>query len=60
MTEFRAYIPPDPQEIVFKVSDDQLGPRIMEYDLMKYLPEYSHSVNDPELNGWLVYAKTPR
>jgi hypothetical protein len=59
MTEFRAYIPRDPQVIVFK-SYDLSGPRVMGYDLMKYLPEYSRSVNDPELHDWIEYAKTPQ
>jgi hypothetical protein len=28
--------------------------------LMKYMPEYSYQVNDPELPGWLVYGKVPQ
>jgi hypothetical protein len=56
MTEFRAYIPPDPEVIVFAGSDDQ-APRVVGFDLMKFLPEYSRSVNDPDLHGWIEYAK---
>jgi hypothetical protein len=61
MTEFRSYVPPDAEEIVFAESDDQAGPRVFGFDLMKFLPEYSRSVDDPELHGWLAYAKkTPQ
>jgi hypothetical protein len=61
MTEFHAYVPPDAEEIVFADSDDPAGPRVFGFDLMKFLPEYSRSVDDPELHGWLAYAKkTPQ
>lgn len=60
MTEFRAYVPTDPQVIVFGGSDGQPGPRVLGFDLMKYLPEYSRSVDDPELHGWIDYAKAPQ
>jgi hypothetical protein len=58
MTEFLAYIPPDPQVIVF-AGYGEPGPRISGFDLMKFLPEYSRSVNDPDLPGWIEYAKAP-
>ena len=57
MDEFRAYIPRDPRIIAFG-SDGT--PQLLGYDLMKYLPEYSYQVNDPELPGWLTYGKAPR
>ncbi|MGO4885632.1 MAG: hypothetical protein ACLP59_33145 [Bryobacteraceae bacterium] len=53
--DFRAYIPRDPRVIAFAADGT---PRILDYDLMQYLPEYSRTVNDPELPGWLVYAKS--
>ncbi len=59
MAEFRAYIPTDPQVIVFAGSDYRSGPRISGFDLMKFLPAYSRSVDDPELHGWIEYAKAP-
>jgi hypothetical protein len=59
MTEFLAYIPPNPQVIVF-AGYDESGPRISGFDLMKFLPEYSRSVNDPDLHGWIDYAKAPQ
>jgi hypothetical protein len=55
--DFRAYIPPDPRVIAFA---NDGTPQLFGYDLMKYLPEYSYRVNDPELPGWLVYGKAPR
>jgi hypothetical protein len=55
--EFRAYIPRDPRVVAFAADGT---PQLLGYDLMKYLPEYSHQVNDPELPGWLVYGKAPR
>jgi len=57
MADFRAYIPRDPRVIAFG-SDGT--PQLFGYDLMKYLPEYTYQVNDPELPGWLVYGKAPR
>jgi hypothetical protein len=56
MADFRAYIPRDPRVIAF--SQDG-GRQVFGYDLMKYLPEYSYELNDPELPGWLVYGKAP-
>jgi hypothetical protein len=56
MTEFRAYIPPDPQ-VIFFAKD---GPQVYEFNLMKYLPEYSRAAEDPELHGWTDYAKAPQ
>ena len=55
--DFRAYIPRDPRIIGFAKDGT---PRLFEYDLMNYLPEYSYQVNEPELPDWLVYAKAPR
>jgi hypothetical protein len=55
--EFRAYIPPDPRIVAFA---EDGTPQVLGYDLMKYMPEYSHQVNDPELPGWLVYGRTTR
>ena len=57
MTDFRAYIPQDPRVIAFGADGT---PQLLGYDLMKYMPEYSYRVNDPELPGWLVYGKAPR
>jgi hypothetical protein len=57
MAEFREYVPPDPRIVAFG-SDGT--PQLLGYDLMKYLPEYSYQVNDPDLPGWLAYAKAPR
>ena len=56
--EFRAYIPRNPRVIAFASASGPLsGPMAAGYDLMKYLPEYSRSINDPELPGWVLYAK---
>jgi hypothetical protein len=57
MADFRAYIPRDPRIIAFAKDGT---PRLFDYNLMDYLPEYSYQVNEPELPGWLVYAKAPR
>ena len=57
MADFRAYIPPNPRLIAF---GDSGTLHVLGYDLMKYLPEYSYQVNDPDLPGWLAYAKSPR
>jgi len=54
--DFRAYLPPDPRVIAFAADGT---PGIFQFNLMNYLPEYSRQVNDPELPGWLVYAKGP-
>ncbi len=54
--EFRAHIPRDPRVIAFTFGEYS-GPKVEGYDLMKYLPEYSRSINDPELPGWVMYAK---
>jgi hypothetical protein len=54
MADFRAYIPQDPRIIAFGADGTR---QLLEYDLMKYMPEYSYQVNDPELPGWLVYGK---
>lgn len=56
IADFRAYIPQDPRVIAFGADGT---PRLHWYDLMKYMPEYSYRVNDPELPGWLVYGKAP-
>jgi len=55
-SDFRAYIPRVPRVIAFAADGT---PQLYGCDLMKYLPEYSYKVNDPELPGWLVYGKTP-
>ena len=57
MEEFRAYIPTDPQVIVFAGSDYESGPRSSGFDLMKYLPAYSRSVDDPELHNWISFVQ---
>lgn len=57
MADFRAYIPEDPRIIGFGADGTR---QLLGYDLMKYMPEYSYQVNDPELPGWLTYAKAPR
>ena len=57
MAVFRAYIPRDRGIIAFAKDGT---PRLFDYNLMDYLPEYSYQVNEPELPGWLVYAKAPR
>ena len=57
MAEFRAYIPKDPRVIAFGKDGT---PRMFGYNLMRYLPDYRYQVNDPELPGWLVFAKAPR
>ena len=54
MADFRAYIPQDPRIIAFGADGTR---QLLEYDLMKYMPEYSYQVNDPELPGWLGYGK---
>jgi hypothetical protein len=55
-SDFRAYTPRDPRVIAFAADGT---PQVLGYDLMKYLPEYSYQVNEPELPGWLVYGKAP-
>ena len=55
--DFRAYIPEQPRIIAFGADGTRL---LLGYDLMKYMPEYSYQVNDPELPGWLTYGKVPR
>jgi hypothetical protein len=57
LADFRAHIPRDPRIVGFAKDGT---PRLGEYDLMNYLPEYKYQVNDPELPGWLVYGKAPR
>jgi hypothetical protein len=57
MADFRAYIPQDPRIIAFGADGTRY---LLGYDLMKYMPEYSYQVNDPELPGWLVYGKVPQ
>jgi hypothetical protein len=57
MADFRAYVPANPEIIAF-ASDGM--PDVYGHDLMKYLPEYRYKVTDPELPGWLVYAKSDR
>jgi hypothetical protein len=54
LAEFRAYIPPHPLVVAF-ASDG--SPQPFGFDLMRYLPEYTRQVQDPELPGWLVYAE---
>ncbi len=54
IADFRAYVPANPEIIAF--SSDGM-PDVFGHDLMKYLPEYRCKVSDPELPGWLVYAK---
>jgi len=55
MADFRAYIPDNPNVIAFAADGT---PDIFGYDLMKYLPEYRCKISDPELPGWLVYARS--
>lgn len=57
MADFRAYIPPNPRVVAFGADG---SPRLLGYDLMQYMPEYTYPVHDPELPGWLVYGKAPR
>lgn len=57
MADFRAYIPQHPRVIAFGADGT---PQLLGFDLMKFLPEYSYQVNDPELPGWLVYGEAPR
>jgi hypothetical protein len=57
MADFRAYTPPNPRVIAFGADG---SPQLMGYDLMKYMPEYTYPVHDPELPGWLVYGKAPQ
>jgi hypothetical protein len=52
--DFLAYTPRDPRIVAFT---NDGTPRLFAHDLMNYLPEYTDQVNDPELPGWLVYAK---
>jgi len=54
--DLRAYIPRDPRIIAFAKDGT---PQLFGYNLMDCLPEYSYQVNDPELPGWLVFAKAP-
>jgi len=56
MAEFRAYVPANPRIIAFS-SDGR--PDAFGFDLMKYLPAFRDQVTDPELPGWLLYAKAP-
>ena len=56
-SEFRAYIPRDPKVIAFGADGT---PDIAGYDLMKFLPEFRYRVQDLQLPGWLVYAKSAR
>lgn len=52
--QFRAYVPSEPRIIGFW-SDGT--PRVDGFDLMRYLPEYDNQTTDPELPGWILYAK---
>jgi hypothetical protein len=54
--EFLEYIPRDPRVIAFAADG---SPKLLGYDLMKYLPEYRYQATDPGLPGWQVYAKAP-
>lgn len=57
MADFRAYTPPNPRVIAFGADG---SPQLLGYDLMKYMPEYTYQLHDPELTGWLVYGKAPQ
>jgi hypothetical protein len=52
--EFLAYVPRDPRAIAFAGDG---SPRLFEFDLMGFLPEYRYKVTDPELPGWLEYRR---
>ena len=54
VADFRAYMPANPRIIAFAADGT---PDIFGHDLMKYLPEYRCQASEPELPGWLVYAK---